>query len=51
MIARGPPPAGGRGFRNEPSGALTTIGRSAPSFIGPNGSVRHFTAAYEYERV
>ena len=39
------PPAGGRGLRNEPSGAFTVIGRRAPSFIGPSGSVRHFTAA------
>jgi hypothetical protein len=51
MIARGPPPAGGRGFRKQPSGAFTVMGRSAPSFMGPKGSVRHFTAAYEYERV
>ena len=51
MMARGPPPAGGRGLRKEPSGAVTATGRSAPSFMGPNGSVRHFTAAYEYERV
>ena len=51
MIARGPPPAGGRGLRKDPSGAFTVMGASAPAFIGPNGSVRHFTAAYEYERV
>jgi len=50
-IARGPPPAGRRGFTKEPWGAVIVIGRSAPAFIGPVGSVRHFTAMYVYERV
>ena len=43
MIARGPPPAGGRGLRNEPSGARTVIDP------GPGEQVVHGKASREFE--
>ena len=44
MMARPPLGAGSRGLKNEPSRALTWIGRIMPPFCGSSASVNTLTA-------